>query len=580
MSTSRASQKDEILIQGVPASPGVAMGQAFVYTKKSPEVETDRIGEHLVSDEITAFHSARAKLQSEWKKLLEKEEDSQSKAIISAQIEIIGDPDLASLIEGFIQDKQHRAQHAIMKAFKQYIDRLADTGNAVLADRLIDLSDIRDQLVEAMGSEQPAMALKNGDILVAAEISPREVIQLSHQDIQGFVMEQGGNTSHAAIIARSVGIPAVVGAKGIMKKIEDDATICLDGQLGLVSIHPSVHTRERVKERRARETHTLEEQLEICGKPSVTKDGKAFVLRANVEFVEELDNVRQFSAEGVGLLRTESVYLNHEQFGSTKKQATFYDKVLTRTDKAPVVIRLFDVGGDKFQDVKVTENNPFLGWRGIRMLLDERDVLREQLRAVLITSGRHPGRVKLLVPMVGNLKEILALKQEIKNCRKKLVEEGIEVDDDIALGIMVEIPSVAIQAEHFADEVDFFSIGTNDLTQYILAVDRGNALISKLYNQAHPAMWNLINYITDVAEENNIPVDVCGELAAQPAAAACLLGLGVSSLSMSPVNIPSVKQLLLDCTQYDLQRLATDVLACKDVDEIDTVFSNWKDELN
>ena len=579
MSTSEASQKDEILIQGVPASPGVAMGQAFVYTKKLPEVETDRIGKHLVSDEVTAFHSARAKLRSEWKKLLEKEEDSQSQAIISAQIEIIGDPDLASQIEEFIKDKQHRAQHAIMKAFKQYIDRLADSGTAVLADRLIDLSDIRDQLVEAIGSERPLLASKNGDILVAAEISPREVIQLSHQNIKGFVMEQGGSTSHAAIIARSVGIPAVVGAKGIMEKIEEEATICLDGQLGLVSLHPSAHTRKRVKERRARETHTLEEQLKICSKRSATKDGNPFVLRANVEFVEELDNVRQFNAEGVGLLRTESVYLNHEQFGSTKKQAAFYDKVLTRTDSAPVVIRLFDVGGDKFQAVKVTENNPFLGWRGIRMLLDERDILREQLRAVLITSGKHLGRVKLLVPMVGNLKEIRALKQEIQNCREQLLEEGYEVDDDIALGIMVEIPSVAIQAEHFAGEVDFFSIGTNDLTQYILAVDRGNALISKLYNQAHPAMWNLINYITDVAEENNIPVDVCGELAAHPAAAACLLGLGVSSLSMSPINIPSVKQLLLDCTRHDLQRLATDVLASKDVDEINAVFSNWKDRL-
>lgn len=579
MRISEASQKDEILIQGVPASPGVAMGQVFVYRKKSPEIETERIEKHLISDEITVFHSAREKLKTEWKQLLKKEDDSESQAIISAQIEIIGDPDLASLVEEFIQDKQHRAQHAIIKAFKRYIDRLADSGNSVMADRMIDLSDIRDQLVEAAGINQPVLLSKNGDIVVSEEISPREVIQLSHQNIKGFIMEQGGNTSHAAIIARSVGIPAVVGAKGIMDKIEDEATVCLDGQLGLVSINPSSHTRKRVEERRARETQTMEEQCEICSKKSATKDGKKFIIRANVEFVEELDNVRRFNAEGVGLLRTESVYLNQEQFGSTQKQASFYGNVLARTGEAPVIIRLFDVGGDKFQDIKVIESNPFLGWRGVRMLLDERDVLREQLRAILIIAEKYPGRVKLLVPMVSSLDEITALKDEIKQCRERLEEEGCELEEDVPLGIMVEIPSVAIQAEHFADEVDFFSIGTNDLTQYILAVDRGNALISKLYNQAHPAMWRLINHITDVAENNGLPVDICGELAARPAAAACLLGMGVSSLSMSPVNIPAVKQLLLQCNQHDLTCLATDVLSCKDLEEIETTFSNWKKEL-
>lgn len=579
MSREKSLQSNEILIQGVPASPGVAMGQAFVYRKKAPEVETDRIEKHLASDEVTVFHSAREKLRTEWKQLLKKEDDSESRAIISAQIEIIGDPDLASLVEEFIQNKQHRAQHAIIKAFKRYIDRLADSGNSVMANRMIDLSDIRDQLVEATGTTQPALVSKNGDIVVSEEISPREVIQLSHQNIKGFIMEHGGNTSHAAIIARSVGIPAVVGAKGIMAKIEEDDTVCLDGQLGLVSINPSPHTRKRVEERRARETQTVEDLCKICSKKSITKDGKKFVIRANLEFVEELDNVRQFNAEGVGLLRTESVYLNQEQFGSTQKQASFYSKVLAQTGEAPVTIRLFDVGGDKFQDIKVTESNPFLGWRGIRMLLDECDVLREQLRAILITAEKYPGRVKLLVPMVSSLDEITALKDELNQCREQLQEEGHEMEVNIPLGIMVEIPSVAIQAEYFADEVDFFSIGTNDLTQYILAVDRGNALISRLYNQAHPAMWRLINYVTDVAEAQGLPVDVCGELAAHPAAAACLLGMGVSALSMSPVNIPAVKQLLLQCTEHDFQRLATNVLACKDLEEIETTFSNWKNEL-
>lgn len=573
---SSSSQQEEILIQGVPASPGVAIGQAFVYTRPSPEVETDRIAKHLTSNEVNIFHSARKKLKKEWKQLLKKEEDAQSQAIIAAQIEIIDDPDLASMVERFIREKQHRAQHAIIKAFKGYIDRIAESGNSVMADRMIDLSDIRDQLVEATGGNGPALLSKNGDILVSEEISPREVIQLSHQNIKGFIMEQGGNTSHAAIIARSVGIPAVVGAKGVLSKIEGKAIVCLDGERGLVSINPSSHTRKRVQELKESQVQTFEQKLKICRKRSSTQDGKKFIIRANVEFVEELENVNQFCAEGVGLLRTESVYLNQDDFGSVQKQEHFYNRVLSQTDEAPVVIRLFDVGGDKFQEVKIIENNPFLGWRGIRMLLDERDILRKQLKAILITAGKNPGRVKLLVPMVSRLAEIKMLRDEIADCHEELVKEGYEIDENIPLGIMVEIPSVAIQAEHFAREADFFSIGTNDLTQYILAVDRGNALISGLYNQAHPAMWKLIDYVIDVATEHDIRVDVCGELAARPAAAACLLGMGISSLSMSPVHIPSVKQMLLHSTHEEMKTLAKHVLGCKDLKEIETVFNSWK----
>lgn len=579
MSRNDSSKQEEILIQGVPASPGVAMGEAFVFTKKTPEIETDRIEEHLVSEEVALFYTARENLKKQWQALLEKEKDKQSQAIISAQIEIIGDPDLASQIEYFIKKKQHRVQHAINKAFNEFIERLADSGNAVMADRMIDLADIRNQLVEAAGTKTASFVSKNGDILVSDEISPREVIQLSHQNIKGFVMELGGNTSHAAIIARSVGIPAVVGAKGIMKKIENQRIICLDGERGLVSINPSPHTRKRVEQFYAGETQILQDKLDICSKASVTKDGEAFVIRANVEFLEELDNVRQFKAEGIGLLRTESIYLNRKEFGSMQDQISFYGEILSKTDEDPVVIRLFDVGGDKFQGARIAEQNPFLGWRGIRMLLDEHNVLQEQLRAILISAGKHPGRVKLLVPMVSTLNEIKELKEEITKCRRDLIEEGFSVDEKVPLGIMVEIPSVAIQVEHFAPEVDFFSIGTNDLTQYLLAVDRSNALISKLYNQAHPSMWRLINYIAEVAKKHGVPVDVCGELASNPVAAACLLGFGVSSLSMSPVHIPAVKELLLKCTQPDLKKLAKNVQQCKEIDEVETVFYNWKDNL-
>lgn len=577
MSKQVLSNNKEIIIHGVPASPGIAMGKAYVHQRNVPEIETSRIEDDHVEDQIMVFRSARKNLQNQWKQLREKETDKQSKAILDAQITIISDPDLKTRVEKLIEDELHGAQYAIDKAFENYIEKLSKAGNTMMTDRLVDLYDIRNRLLEAAGPKAIPSFFKNGDILIAEEISPREVIQLSHQNIKGFVMERGGNTSHAAIIARSVGIPAVVGAKGIIDMIKNQAIVCLDGEQGLVSINPSKHTRKHVERLRNDQMSTIEEQLDICEQPSKTADDKSFIIRANVEFPEELKNVEQFNAEGIGLLRTESVYLNQEQFGHAENQASIYEKMLTHTQNFPVVIRLFDVGGDKFRGTKISESNPFLGWRGIRMLLDERTILREQLKAILTTAGKYPGRVKLLVPMVSTLEEIKEVKKEVKKCHQELANANIAVDENIVLGMMVEIPSVAIQANHFAPEVDFFSIGTNDLTQYLLAVDRGNALISKLYNQAHPAMWKLINHIIKIAHKNNIEVDVCGELAANPVAAACLIGAGVSSLSMSPVWIPHVKQLLIKRSKADMEELAEQVQLCVDGQEVETLFNNWKD---
>lgn len=575
MSEQENATSQEILIQGVPASPGMAMGKAFVYHRTTPEIKSGRIEEEQIAAHISLFHTARQVLEKQWQNLRQKENNKQSKAILAAQIAIINDPDLSSQIKKLIENDRYGAQRAIDQAFNIYIEKISQADNEMMADRMIDLSDIRDRLLEAAGSKKTTSFSKAGDILIAEEISPREVIQLSHQNIKGFVMEQGGNTSHAAIIARSVGIPAVVGAKGSIKQINDETIVCLDGERGLVSINPSKHTCNRVEQLRGSRMRTLEEQLQICKKPSKTNDGAPFVIRANVEFPEELKNVRRFRAEGIGLLRTESVYLNREQFGSAEKQAAFYEQMLTETEDHPVVIRLFDVGGDKFQGTKITESNPFLGWRGIRMLLDERTILREQLKAILTTAGRHPGRVKLLIPMVSALDEITEVKAEVKECQQQLAAEGMAIDEDISIGMMVEIPSVAIQATSFAAEVDFFSIGTNDLTQYMLAVDRGNALITKLYNQAHPAVWGVIKHTVTVAKEHNIDVDLCGELAGNPVAAACLLGMGISSLSMSPVRIAGVKQLLINLTAADMKEIAEQVQQCVRISEVETLFKNW-----
>lgn len=576
MGDDQDAAQNEIIIQGLPASPGVAVGKAFVYKKEKPQIFSQTIDEESVPGQLALFKRVQEDLKTEWQHLRQQEQDQTSKAVLDAQIAIIIDPQLTSEIRALIEEKHYGVQHAIQQAFKNYIDKFSATGNSVLHNRKMDLTDIRDRLVKAVTQSSAPLPPSDGDIVVSAEISPREVIQFSHRHIKGLVMEQGGNTSHAVIIARSVGIPAVVGAKGVIEKMQPATELCIDGKQGLVSINPTAHTRERAKQLRGSAMLTHQEQQRIVERPSQTTDGKSFTLRANVEFAEELENVQKYDARGVGLLRTESQYLDQQQMGSTQKQVGFYRQVLTQTGDDPVTIRLFDVGGDKFQQNNHAESNPFLGWRGIRMLLDEREMLRDQLKAILTVAGEHPGRVRLLVPMVSTLDEIAALKVEIARCLQEVIDDGNPVDNMMMLGIMVEIPSVALQTKHFADEVDFLSIGTNDLTQYLLAVDRGNPLISSLYDQRHPAVWKVIDHVASVAREHHVEVDVCGELASYPVAAACLVGMGVTTLSMTPVNIPMVKNMLTKKSHKQMEKLAEQVLLCEQSADVKSLFKNWK----
>lgn len=580
MSNSSPSLSSEMIIQGVPASPGLVVGKAFRYHHQVPVVESVRVDEDMIPVQLEIFKNARQTLQERWRQLLEKEDNEESKAILSAQLQIIADPELSAQIELYIEDERYGAQQAIDKAFRNYIQLLSDSGNDRLRDRMIDLTDIRDRLVEAAGASHLPMETSEGDVLVAREVSPREVIQLSHRNVRGIIMEKGGHTSHAAIIARSMAIPAVVGAKGATRHLGEETTVCVNGESGLVIFNPSNETRKHVQSVNAGKSDSLEEKIEICRQPSETTDGHPFTIRANIEFPEELQHAVQFRAEGIGLLRTESIYLDREEFGSQQKQASQYEEVVARIKHHPVTIRLFDVGGDKLQGAEVSENNPFLGWRGIRMLLDERDILKDQLKAILTVADKYPGRVKVLIPMVSTIDEIRQVKHEIVRCREELADAGRPVSgDNMAVGIMVEIPSTAIQAAHFAEEVDFFSIGTNDLTQYLLAVDRGNALISRHYDQQHPALWKVINHIAQAARDHDIEVELCGELGSYPVAAACLLGMGVSQLSMSPVNIPQVKKILIQNSFDDMEHLAEQVLLSEEVDDIRSLFSNWKNNI-
>ena len=567
----------ELELEGAPASSGSAIGKAFVYKKKEFDIQSSTIKREEVLDHINEFKKARIQMESELQDMQGDSHSGEASDIIDAQIEMVNDPVLASQIEKLIKDELYSVEFAIQRAFEDYIRLMNNSDNPQVRERSIDISDIRDRLLEYISKESEGPGIERGCIVVSQDLSPREVISLTNYHISGIIMDRGGVTSHAAIIARSLGIPAVVGTKTATESIRSELRVAMDGDSGKIVVNPTDLTlgkfKEAIKESRKRD----EKLSEVINKKSETSDGHPFILRANIEFPEELEQVRALKASGIGLLRTESIYMEKEHFDDLAKQKEFYCTIMEGTGPEPVIMRLFDAGGDKIFDEKQKEQNPFLGWRGIRLLLDNRTLLREQLEAILTVAGMYPGRVKILVPMVTVLEELTELREEIDSVQQKLKSQGQKVDEEVPVGIMVEVPSVALKIDKFAEMVDFLSIGTNDLTQYVLAVDRGNELIADIYDQRHPAVWELIAMVADSAIRHNKEITVCGELASDPVSAACMLGMGIQDLSMAPSKIARVKNMLIAKSHEEMKTLAKKVRDCSTTGEVNNLFKSWSE---
>lgn len=569
------SDHKEFMLKGVPASGGIAIGQGHIYKKPELIIREEKIDSLSVSRHVALFDEAKKIIETELIRLKRKEVDNTTIDIIDAQIEMVHDPELEQRVKKLIEEEKYSVDFAIQQVFDAYLEMLEKTKNQAVRDRMVDVEDIRDRLIQITNNYSIELDIQPGSIVIAEDVSPREVIQFSDYNISALVTDHGGKTSHASILARSMGIPSVVGAKRACQLVGSARKVVVDGDEGVVIIDPDEDLLEDYRKKIEDQKVEEEKLRRIITEPSVTKDGVPFKLRANIEFAEELDNVRKYGAEGIGLLRTESIYIRKEHFEDQKKQEDFYSDILEKTDPNPVTIRLFDAGGDKFFSMGSEENNPFLGWRGIRMLLDERDLLREQLKAILRVAGKYPGRIQILVPMVSVLDEVIEVKEELFNLQGELMKQGVQVDESLKLGIMVEVPSVAIMADKLSKHVDFFSIGSNDLTQYTLAVDRGNELISDLYHQINPAVFELIDSCVQAAREAEIDIAVCGEMASYPKAAACLLGMGITDLSMSPASIPKVKTLLKNHSYGEMKELATRVMDASTVSEVNEIFKSW-----
>ncbi|MEX2601372.1 MAG: phosphoenolpyruvate--protein phosphotransferase [Balneolaceae bacterium] len=561
-------------LTGRPASPGIARGEAWITRENRIHVRQSRVEEDKIPQELEAFQSARAHAEKQLLKLIELQSDETVHEILEAQIQIINDPEIQSKIESYIRDEQFSAEYSIFKAYNEYIELLDQSGQSWAIDRSIDITSVRDSMIRGISGEQRVSRAPKGAVIFTEELSPADLLELHQAGVSAIIMQRGGITSHAVILAQSFGIPCIIGVTWREHLKESRAPVIADADAGELFVYPTESIQRTFQQKlREKELHK-EEDNRLIQAPNKTGCGTSFILRANVEFLEELPRVGQFRAEGIGLLRTEALFLQDGYF-DTEKHLEFYNEILEKTGDQPVTIRLLDIGGDKLPGYDIREANPFLGWRGIRVLLDERRLLEQQLRSILRAAAAHPGRVRILVPMVSDLTEFEEFQKEYDRVASLLEAEGVTVDERIPAGLMVEVPAIALKAHEAAQVADFFSIGSNDLTQYTLAADRGNERVASLYQTSHPAVWRLIKMACEAADQAGIPIHVCGEIAGKPPLAAALLGMGIRELSMNPASIPGVKKVLCRHKISDFKELLASILDSTDGAMAEEAVGQW-----
>lgn len=563
------------MLSGKPAAPGIGIGVARILKNQSSGVSPETIGPELVTGNIRKYEKAVELLLYDYEALRTSTGDREAKDILDAQIQILQDPELDKSIRRQIKQDRYSAEYAIFTRFNDYIRLFQSSSVQWANDRVIDIVAIRDELIDATREKKREIRVKPNEIIFAEDISPAVMVKISRVDIAGIVIEKGGFTSHVVILSQSLGIPCVINAHWNRYELKKGAGVIIDGTAGQVILNPTQDQKETYLQRKLDEENRFQKALDWVHQPDEARCGSSFTLRANVEFLEELPRVKEFGAAGIGLLRTETILFDSENF-DVEKQMKFYSEVLKETGNDPVTIRLFDAGGDKLLENSVRESNPFLGWRGVRMLLDKKELLRKQLESVFRVSADYPGRVRILIPMVSRAEEIVKVREVCSEVMTYLKKQSVEPDEKIPVGIMIEVPSIVLEADKAASLSDFFSIGTNDLTQYTFAVDRGNEQVSNLFDSFHPVIWKLIRMTRDAATKAGIPLSVCGEMASKPEAAACLMGMGINDLSMNSASIPKVKSVLCRHSMKEMEHLAEKITSTEDIQKIHSLFVPWR----
>ncbi len=564
-----------IVIKGIAASPGIAIGRAYVVEDEDIVVERVEIPRDRIREEVRRFKQAQKAthrdLDAAEQKVL-KVLGKQHAKLIDAHRLILKDSLITQDVPKRILDEGVNAEFALSEALEAVNRQFERMEDEFFRERRHDLFDVGKRLLlHLMKQQKRSLAdIEEECVLISRNLLPSDTLGLKDTKILGFATDLGGKTSHTAILAQSLEIPAVVGLSDVSRRVRTGDTIILDGEQGLVIINPGPETvakYEKVQQRAVAEERSLES---LKGLPTVTLDGRAFRLEANLDSPEELKSIVALQADGVGLFRTEYLFLNRTEAPSEEEQVKAYSAAVKALEGREVVIRTADIGGDRLSQLGIegpkNETNPFMGLRGVRLFLRHLDLFKTQLRAILRVSNK--GKVRVMIPMVSSVGEVLAARRLLEQARAELEAEGVTLKEDLELGIMVEIPSAAIMLEAFLPHIDFVSIGTNDLIQYTLAVDRINENVTHLYDPFHPAVIRLLDGVVRTAHSKGKWVGVCGEMTSDPRAVPLLVGLGVDAMSISPRMFLRVKQTVRGLKHEAMKRLVAKALTCAESDEI------------
>nr|WP_315066918.1 phosphoenolpyruvate-protein phosphotransferase PtsI [uncultured Haemophilus sp.] len=565
------------MITGIPASPGIVFGKALVLKEEKIVLDTQKISEDQIEGEVARFYAGREaaveQLNSIHQRAL-KSLGEEKAAIFEGHLMILEDEELEEEIIDYLRSNKVNASVAASKIIDQQVEMLSEIDDEYLKERAGDIRDIGNRLIKnILGMHIVDLGdITEESILVAYDLTPSETAQLNLEKVLGFITDIGGRTSHTSIMARSLELPAIVGTNNVTARVNTGDYLILDAVNNRVYVNP---TQAEIDELKTLEAKLAEEKAELAklkDLPAVTLDGHKVDVVANIGTIRDCEGAHRNGAEGVGLYRTEFLFMDRDQLPSEEEQFIAYKEVVEAMEGRLVVLRTMDIGGDKelpYLNLP-KEMNPFLGWRAVRIALDRREILHAQLRAVLRASAF--GKLAVMFPMIISVEEIRELKSVLETLKAELRAEGKAFDENIQVGVMVETPSAAVNAKFLAKEVDFFSIGTNDLTQYTLAVDRGNELISHLYNPMSPSVLGLIKQVIDASHAEGKWTGMCGELAGDERATLLLLGMGLDEFSMSAISVPRIKKLIRHVNYQEVKALADEALEKPTATEIEQLI--------
>ncbi len=560
------------ILKGIPVSPGVYIGEAFLLESEEVRIPEIAVAAEKIPDEVKRFEAAAGTVDTEIDAIRKQTEDqlgSSLGAILSVQTQLLKDDSLRKQILDKIKNDRFSAEHAVSTTLKAIAKRISGYGGEMFVQRASDINDLQKRLLKELlgGRKEDLSTLTNPVAVIARDLGPSQTASFDRTLVKAFAIDVGGKTSHTAILARAFEMPAVVGLETVSTDISGGETIIIDGNRGIVVIRPDERTLARYRKRQ--EEIRSHEQALISEKdlPAVTRCGREIRVMANIEFPDEIQGTLDHGAGGVGLFRTEFLYLTTGVQPDEQTHFQAYQKCLLKLNGRPLTIRTQDLGADKILKSHAThEQNPYLGLRSIRVSMKFPETFRVQVRAILRASAL--GKVKMMVPMITCVEELRWVNRIVEETKQDLRKEGQAFDEKLEVGIMIEVPSAALQAHVLAKECKFFSIGTNDLTQYTLAVDRGNELVANLFNGANPAVMTLIKMTVDAALAANIPVSMCGEMAGDPIFSAALIGFGMTEMSISPPSIPEIKKVIRGLTYEDCKKVSAEVMKMIETDEI------------